>query len=79
MREVRIALSICRLLADQELSLHDVASRLDINHRTARRYIYALTLSGLDILVRKPRRSYGKAFYRLDRRSWHGLLYLPRD
>lgn len=59
--------------------LREVARRLDVAERTARRYIYAVQLSGIDIVVRRPPGAHGTCTYRMDRRSWHGLLSLPRD
>lgn len=73
------ALAICRLLAERERTLDDLARLTGLGERSVRRYVYALQLAGLDILVRRPRRFYQPVTYRLDPRSWHGLLYLPRD
>lgn len=73
------ALTICRLLAEAELSLDDLAKLTGLGSRSVRRYVYALQMAGLDIVVRRPRQYYLPVTYRLDRRSWHGLLYLPRD
>jgi DNA-binding transcriptional ArsR family regulator len=73
------ALTIVRLLADEELDLYELADRTGLGQRSIRRYIYALQLAGLDIIVRRPKRYYTRFTYRLDPRSWHGLLHLPRD
>ena len=73
------ALTIARLLAEAERTLEDLAGLTGLGARSVRRYVYALQLAGLDILVRRPRQYYLPTTYRLDRRSWHGLLYLPRD
>jgi hypothetical protein len=79
LRALDQALEICRLLADQELDLYQLAELTGLGQRSCRRYVYALQMAGLDIIVRKPRQYFKPCTYRLDRKSWHGLLYLPHD
>jgi hypothetical protein len=55
-----------------------LADALGRTHRTIRRYVYALQAVGLDIVERRPKGT-GTTYYRLERRSWHGLPYLPVD
>lgn len=86
-RMLRQALELCRLLASEPLSLRQIAERMGFDRRMARRYVYALQLAGIDISIagfddetdlRDP--SEPVAFrYRLDRRAWAALLWLPED
>lgn len=77
LRVLALAIAMCRVLAESELELGELASCVGVDQRTCRRYVYALQRAGLDIIVRR-RPGHGHA-YRLDPRSWHGLLYLPLD
>ena len=84
---VRKALLVARLLAEEPLSLAELGERMGCDQRTARRYVSALRGAGVDVHVagvddETDERSSGEpsAFrYRLDRRAWAGLLWLPRD
>ncbi len=73
---VRQAFEVARLLAQETLTLDQIADRFGWTQRTARRYIYALQFAGVDIVDRDAGRA--KA-YALDSRSWSGLLHLPAD
>ena len=75
-RALRQGLALCRLLATEALTLQGIGRRLRCDQRTARRYVYALQLAGVDV-VDEWRLS--AKVYRLDRRAWLGLLDLPAD
>jgi biotin operon repressor len=78
--ELVVGIQICRMLVGHWRSLYEIGRELDLGHRSVRRYIYALQLAGFDILERQPRGSrQSTMLYRLDVRSWHGMVYLPKD
>lgn len=78
--ELRLGIQICRMLIGHWRSLYEISRELSLDPRSVRRYIYALQLAGFDILERQPRGSRRSTmFYRLDVRSWHGMVYLPKD
>jgi AraC-like DNA-binding protein len=93
--ELARAIQICRIIALESLTLHQIAARLGCSARTVRRALYALQSVGIDILSGReachfeedddqddeprPRVTMHAKAYRLDRRAWNGALYLPND
>lgn len=77
-QDIAKAFAILRSVADAEHTLYELAKELNVNQRTVRRYIYALRRVGIDIVARQGGQ-FSACRYRLDRRSYYGLLHLPKD
>lgn len=84
------AITIAQILSSESLTLDELAARLGLCQRSARRLVKALQAAGVDIEARpdgkagdfegdefagRPGRR--RIYYRLDRRAWLGLLDLP--
>lgn len=79
MRDINRLFALARRLAQQECTMRELADDLGVSTRTIRRYIYALSLAGFDIYQFRGARWGAASAYRLDRRSWHGFMHLPKD
>jgi predicted DNA-binding transcriptional regulator YafY len=84
------ALDLVRLLAQEALTLDQIATRLGVSQRTVRRDLYALQISGVDFVNVAAAaadddgddwpiaaRGGSISVLKLDVRSWTGLLFRP--
>ena len=89
-RCLKVALQVCRLIATEALTLNEIAERLGCNHRTVRRYIYAIRDAGIDVQIvsaadldqdlASTHVQLSPAHrYRLETGAWAGALWLPSD
>ena len=91
--QLRRVIDLARLLAHEALTLEEMAARMHVSTRTARRDLYLLQSIGLDVIYGDVRLSDPEgqtpAFgenrrtgcpgnpLRLDVRSWHVLMWSP--